>query len=414
MEQTTPENCQTCFRPVAEAGSELKTQWISICRCDRPYNPKSQFSIDVCANCKLRVPTNYVHRVPCPGLCACENPDSKKVLAYIKQNESDPVSLDLASVGLTAESFPADRYAPLGMLGESSRATVILARDKQRGTKVAVKCFKKLGTHLQPTFDSEVRKNKQLTHTNIAKIVDHGFHNNKSPYLVTEYKEGFNLEQCLAIHGTPSDDVAVKVLLGICEVLLYAQTQSVLHRDIRPGNVIFLDDLNSEPSVSITDFALPKIKASEELTDARDAMYLSSDEARNMEFNEKSEIYSIGNIGYALLTGLPPFQEGTARDIKNNHALKLPVRITNVKFDSARPKDLEEIIERCMEKDPKERFDSVAKLSERLEVFPRRVQMRIAAVRAAKKRAKLLQISLIVLIVVILCVIGYVVFGTHK
>lgn len=197
-------------------------------------------------------------------------------------------------------------------------------------------------------------------------------------------------------------------------MLLYAQTQSVLHRDIRPGNVIFLDDLNSEPSVSITDFALPKIKASEELTDARDAMYLSSDEARNMEFNEKSEIYSIGNIGYALLTGLPPFQEGTARDIKNNHALKLPVRITNVKFDSARPKDLEEIIERCMEKDPKERFDSVAKLSERLEVFPRRVKMRIAAVRAAKKRAKLLQISLIVLIVVILCVIGYVVFGTHK
>jgi serine/threonine-protein kinase len=267
---------------------------------------------------------------------------------------------------------------------------------------------------MQPTFQSEVKKNQQLSHTSIAKISDSGFHNGKAPYLVTEYKDGFNLEQCLALYGTPSSDVAVKILMSVCESLIYAQKQGVLHRDIKPGNIIFFDDMNAEPSVLITDFALPKVKASEELTEPRDAVYMSADEARNVEYNEKSEIYSIGNVGFSLLTGRPPFRDGDLLEIKNMHALKLPPKISDLKFDNKRPKDLEEIVERCLEKDPNYRFESVAKLLERLEVFPRRVQMRIAAVLAARKKKKILLTVVAVLVLVILCVLGYIAFSTHR
>ncbi len=411
MQEVKSDSCQTCFRSKAEAGAEPQTQWISICRCDRPYTPGSQFTIDVCANCKLRIAPNA--RGKAPGLCACEKPDAKKIPSYIKQNERDEVILDLASIGMSPETFPQERYTPISLLGNGARAIVVLARDKQRGTKVAVKCFKRLATALQPTFESEARKNKQLTHTNIAKIIDIGFHNNKTPYLVTEYKDGFDLEQCLALYGIPSHDVAVRVLIGLCEALIYAQKQNVLHRDIRAGNIIFLDDMNSEPSVSITDFAMPKIKTSEELTEPCDAFYMSSDEARNLEYTEKAEIYSIGCVGFALLAGRPPFQEGTARDIKNMHALKLPPRISDIKFDTKRPKDLEEIIERCLEKDPANRFESVAKLQERLEVFPARVQRQIAAVLAARKRKKMLRIAAVALVVVALCVAGFLIVSHH-
>ncbi len=396
---------------MAEAGAPLQTQWISVCRCNRPYSPGSQFSIDVCANCKRRVATGATTKII--DLCSCETPNPKKIPTHIKQNEKDSVTLDLASIGMAPEGFPLEKYTPIGILGESTRANVILARDRQRGIKVAVKCFKKMAPSLQSAFESDARKNKQLTHTNIVKLIDFGFTQSKAPYLVSEYKDAFNLEQNLALHGTPSHDVAVKILISVCEALIYAQTQSVMHRDLRPGNIFFVDDMNSEVSILVGDFALPKVKASEELTDIRDALYMSADEARGLDFNEKSEVYTIGCVGYALLTGKPPFEENTVRELKNVHGLKLWKRISDVKFDNSRPKDLEEVIERCLEKDPNVRFESVAKLMERLEVFPRRVQMRIAAVQAAKRRVKLVRIAVAGLVVTAICAVGYIVTAGH-
>lgn len=413
VENSNPESCQRCFRPKAEAGSQPQTQWISVCRCDRLYSPSSDFSIDVCANCKRRVASKNSGRVECPGLCSCESPNPKKVPTYIKPTESDAVALDLASLGMSPDSFPSERYTPIGILGDGARATVILARDKQRGTKTAVKCFKLITPAMQATFESEVKKNQQLTHTNIARIAGFGFHNGKIPYMVTEYKDGFNLEQCLALNGIPSHDIAVKILIGVCETLIYAQKQGMLHRDIRPGNIIFLDDMNSEPSVLITDFSLPKIKLNQELTESGDALYMSCEEARGVEYSEKSEVYSIGCVGFSLLTGRPPFQDGTARAIKNMHALQLPPKISALKFESKRPKDLEEIVERCLEKDPGNRFESVAELLERLEVFPRREKMQIETVLAARKKKQMLVIAVAVLLAIALCVVGYLVLRPH-
>lgn len=333
------------------------------------------------------------HAVMRQDLCTCEKPDPKKVPTYLKQNETDPLTLELSNAGLSQDNFPLEKYSPISILGYGSTATVILARDKQRGTKVAVKIFKKIAPVMQPTFQSEQKKNQQLSYTNIAKIVDFGFYQDMAPYQVSEYKDGLNLEQNIDLYGTPSYDVAVKILIGVCEALIYAQKQGVLHRDIRPGNIIFLDDMNSEPSVSVTDFSLPKIKASQELTDPADAIYMSCEEARGLEYSEKSEVYSLGCIGFALLTGRPPFQGGTALDIKNLHALKLPPRISSLNFDAKRPSELDEIIEKCLEKDPNNRFESVAKLLERLEAFPRRERTKIEAVLAARKWKKILQIT---------------------
>lgn len=403
MENSSPENCQVCFRPFAAGASQ--TQWISVCRCQLQYAPKSDFSIDICAICKQRIPV--VRAIAkCQGICSCDAPQPKKVPAVLKPKEKDSLELDLTAAGLSPDTFPAERYAPLAILGNSARATTILARDRPSGRKVAVKCFKRIAPALRSTFEGEVRKNQQLNHQSIPKILDFGFHNNKAPYVVSEYKEGFSLDQCIAMHGTPSHDVAVKILMSACETLLYAQKQSVMHRDVRPGNIIFVDDMNSEPAVLVTDFALPKVKMSEELSEQWDATYMSADEGRNMDYTEKSEVYTLGGVGFFLLTGRPTFQEGSFRDIKNAHALQLPPRISSLKFDSTRPGDLEEVIERCLEKDPNYRFESVAKLLERLEVFPRRVQMKIAAALAARTRKKLLKIAAIVLAVVAVCALG--------
>lgn len=414
MENLTQNICQNCFRPQVEAGAQPSTQWVSICRCDRPYLPSSSYSIDVCAQCKRRVAINASGAVTSPFLCGCEKPQPKKVATYLKQNESDAITLDLASVRVPSGIFPLEKYTPLAILGDKSTATVILARDKQRGTKVAVKIFKGLAQTMQSAFQSEVKKNQQLSHTNIAKIVDVGIQDGKTPYLVTEYKDGFSLEQYLSVYGIPSYDVTVRVLLSLCETLSYAQKQGILHGDVKPGNIIFLDDMNSEPSISITDFSLPKVKQSQQLIDPTDAIYMSAEEARGLNYSEKSELYSIGCVGYALLTGRPPFQDGTALDIKNMHALKLPPRISSIKFDAGRPSELEEIVEKCLEKDARSRFESIAKLIERLEVFPRREKLKISTVAAAKKKKQLLRMAGIALaIVVVLIIIAALVLRSH-
>ncbi len=412
--ESTSQNCQTCLRPMNEAGSQPTTQWVSVCKCDRTYSPNSQFSIDLCATCNKRVVAIPITKVDRLYLCSCEKPTPKKIPNFQQnKNQLEAVTLDLASTGISPESFPLERYTPIGILGQSARADVILARDRQSGKKVAVKSFKQIRPDAFAAFEQDAKKNKQLSHNNIARVFECFIYNNKTPYMVTEYKDGFNLEQYLAVHGIPSHDVTVMILISICEALIYAQKESLLHRDIRPGNIIFLDDMNSEPSISVTDFSLPKIKTNEQLTESIDALYMSAEEARGLEYDERSEVYSIGCVGFALLTGRPPFQDGTALDIKNAHALKLPPRISALKFEAERPKDLEEVIERCLEKDPRSRFESVSKLLERLEVFPRREKMKIAAVLAAKKRRKLLTILAAVTVVLILSATGYFALNRH-
>lgn len=399
--------------PVNSPGPQ-RSQWISVCRCARQYSPNAQFSIEVCNKCKRRVPVNAKGSIGNEHfLCTCSEPDARKIPTQTKLNDPEPVTLDLASVKINPDLFPLERFTPIAILGDTPRAHTLLCRDKQRGTKVAVKLFKNIPINMLPTFESEVKKNKLMTHTNIAKIADLGHGGGKAPYVVSEYKDGFDLSQCVAMYGVPSYDVAVKILIDTCEVLAYALTQGILHRDLRPGNIIFIDDGNSDPTICITDFALPKVKAAEDLSHPWQALYLSGDEARNMEFKETSEQYCLGNIGYLLLTGRPPFTEGSAKEIKNLHALTLAKRITSVNFDNERPRDLEEVVERTMEKDPKERFDSIEKFKERLEVFPRRIQMQIDAVKAAKAKAHMIKVVLVSLIVLaVVSIGGY--FLTHR
>lgn len=403
-----PEDCPKCFRLVQAEGSESVSQWRTFCRCDRKYSPNSQYSIDVCASCKKRVVMNATGKVNHPELCGCDNPAPTNIPAYIKQNEkAEPVSLELASLGMSSDDFPIERFQPIAILGQSEFANTILCRDKQLGSKVAVKCLKTITPEIKASFEQEGKIIGRLNHPQIAKLLHTGIHNNKTPYMVTEYKDGYNLEQYLAIHDIPSYDIAVMILISLCEVSVYLQKERLFIENIKPENIIFVDDLNSEPAVFVTDINFPNLELKDRLSSVKDVHYMSSEVARNMDYSDHAEMYSIGCIGFALLTGRPPFEHASPQKIKNNHALVLPPRISNLKTESGRPGDLEEVVERCLEKDPRVRFESVSKLLERLEVFPRREKNRIALLEAAKGKQQSMRVLFIVLVVVVLGAIGY-------
>ncbi len=408
MEIATVEKCKTCFRPKPGPTNQIDSQWFSNCRCDRPYSPSTRFSLDVCDTCKQPVPPAANTMQAVSGICSCLNPAARKAPSQIKATEKDALEFDIASLRMTAANFPLERYSPIGILGDGGRATVILARDKVRGGKVAVKCFKRLPAALQASFLNESKKLQQLNHSSIVKIIDFGMSSAGTPYVVTDYKEAMNLEQCLACYGTPSHDVSTKIMAGICEAILAAQKQGILHRNIKPGNVLFYDDRNSDPTILLTDFAMYKGDVLEDAADARDLFYISADEARNMDYTERSEIYSIGSIGYLLLTGQAPFSDGNAREIKNLHALKLPPRICDAKFDNTRPKQLEALVEKCLEKDPSYRADSIAQLHAQLEALLRMQQAEMEQGLAIQKMQKALMIggTVLAIMVVLLIALG--------
>ena len=407
-EVVQPENCPKCHRLFQPEGAEKLSQWRTFCRCFRKYSPNSQYSIDICANCKKRTVVNSKGKVNHPDLCSCDNPNPKSIPAHLKQGEKEePVTLDLALLEMSPDDFPSERFQPIGILGKSAFANTVLCRDKQTGSKVAVKCLKSITPEIKASFEQEGKILSRLNHPKIAKLLLSGIHNNKTPYLVSEYKDGYNLEQYLAIHDIPSFDVAVMILISLCEVSVYLQKERLFIENIKPENIIFVDDLNSEPAVFITDISFPNLELKDRLSDIKDVHYMSSEVARNMDYSDHAEMYSIGCIGFALLTGRPPFEHASPQKIKNNHALVLPPRISNLKTEKGRPGDLEEVVERCLEKDPRVRFESVSKLLERLEVFPRREQNRIALLEAEKGKQQSMRVLIIVLVVVVLGAIGY-------
>lgn len=419
MENVTTElSCEVCLRPKAEEGAPPKSQWISVCRCQLTYAPNAQFALEWCMKCRKKIPVHAGGKTDATFerafLCACSSPEPAKIPAVAKPGEAgDVAEMDLSICSINPQDFPVERYMPLGILGQSAKADTLFCRDKQSGRRVAVKCFKSVPVHMLPTFEQEARKISQLSHTNIAKVVDKGVLNGKIPYLVTEYKDGFSLDQYFAMEGVPSHDVAVKILVGMLEALVYSKKDSLLHRSLKPGNVIFLDDMNSEPSIAITDYGISAIKKEWKDAEAGDAHYMSGDEARNMDYDERSEMYSVGCVGYSLLTARTPFDSDSALSLKNKHALELPVRISNINFDRGRPGDLDEVIERCLEKNPKDRFDSLEKLMERLQVFPRRVQMRVAAAEAARQKQKMIKLAAIAVVIFILIAIVSMVLSKH-
>lgn len=410
-------NCEKCLRPIAEAGSKATTQWRSFCKCDRAYAPNNQFYIPVCNNCKRRVAgssANNADKMNMLFLCSCSSPSPKKVPNFQKLARNDePVVLEVETVGIAADAFPSERYTPIAVLGQNTRDDAILARDRQTGNKVAIKLFKGVAPESFAAFEQDTKKSKKLSHNNIARLLDAGIYNGKTPYTVTDYKDAFDLEQNLAINGRPSHDVVIKIMTTLCETSIYGQKEGLLHRQYKPGDVLFVDDLNAEPTVVVTDFCLPNFRAKQKWQDRSDVLFLSGDEARNLDYDERSETYVIGCIGFMLLTGQAPFIEGSPQDIKNAHALKLPPKFSAFEFDPARPKELEDIVYRCLEKDPRVRFDTVAQLLERLEVFPRREKMHVAAIEAAKKRKKLLVMGAAGVGAMIVCGIAFALFGAH-
>src|SRR6266581_2441315 len=264
----------------------------------------------------------------------------------------------------------AGRYRVERELGAGGMATVYLAFDVKHHRQVAVKVLRPelaaaLGVH---RFTQEIETAARFQHPHILPLLESG-EASGFLYYVMPYVEGESLRDRLARHGELPIHDAVKILIEITDALAYAHAHGVVHRDIKPDNVLL-----SGRHALVMDFgvakALSEATGRQQLTTAGIALgtpaYMAPEQAAaDPHLDHRVDIYAVGVLGYELIAGRPPFTAGSTREVLAAHVSQPPEPVT--KWRPACPPAFAEIIMKCLEKRPADRWQTADELLAQLE-----------------------------------------------
>lgn len=255
-----------------------------------------------------------------------------------------------------------DRYEIIKMIGEGGMANVYLANDNILERKVAIKVLRGDLSNDEKfirRFKREALSVSNLSHPNIVEVYDVG-EEDGNYYIVMEYIEGKTLKQLLQKRGALTLPEVIDIMSQLTDGLSHAHEAYIIHRDIKPQNIMIEDN----GLVKITDFGIAMALNSTQLTQTNSVMgsvhYLPPEQANGKGSTIKSDIYSLGILMYELLAGSVPFKGDTAVEIALKHMKeKMPsIRKQNPTI----PQSVENIVLKATAKNPKNRYDSVREM----------------------------------------------------
>lgn len=338
--------CRVCSRRIHEGRSGSLTQWIfaeHICKC----------------------------KVPQPMTLGSATLDTSKIA--IQDTSTDRIAEEDSEEVLEVDEslFPTNRYRPLKLLGHGALGQVYLCRDLHLSKLLAVKCLIGLTDERVVSFQQEAKIVSKLNHENIIKVFDFGTAFGGRPYMVMEYFDGRSLQELLVQKVRLNEDEARVILSGVCEALCYLHENQIFHRDLKPSNIMIGADNTQTISVRLIDFGLSKTTQdvqSKTLVQGRTVVgtpsYMSPDQVSGLEYDARSEIYSLGCIMYEVLTGELPFEGETSFEILNQH---LTASVPSPKeFSPGLSNGICEITIKCLSKSREDRFQSVREIQKAL------------------------------------------------
>ncbi len=261
-----------------------------------------------------------------------------------------------------------DRYELGDTIGRGGMAEVFEGQDQRLNRKVAVKVLRP-DLARDPAFQGRFRREAQsaasLNDPNIVAVydtgedvLDGGGEHVMVPYIVMEYVDGHTLRELMSSGRRLLPERSLEIMAGVLNALDYSHAHGIIHRDIKPGNVM----LTRNGDVKVMDFGIARAIADSQATMTQGnavmgtAQYLSPEQARGEVVDARSDLYSAGCLMYELLTGRPPFQGESAVSVAYQHVSENPVPPSQV--DPAVPPALDALVLKALAKDPGQRYQS--------------------------------------------------------
>ena len=296
-------------------------------------------------------------------------------------------------------SFINDRYRIDREIARGGMGRVYMATQLPLGRPVAIKVLRSEFTDGDPKFPQrfflEASVSSQLVHPNIITIHDYGETDDGDLFMAMEYLDGVSLSKFIKKHAPLEDRLVVHIALQICRALRVAHKRKVIHRDLKPGNVMVVPRGEDAHFVKVLDFGLVKMlepaehsrNKLEELTtlDPDDdnhpinltkagvllgsPRYMSPEQIRGEDLDARTDIYALGIIMYQMITGHSPFMGKTSIDVIYQHIHSEVPPITNVNCDEM----LDQITQRCLLKDRRKRYPSMSDVIDELKAVQERL-----------------------------------------
>src|SRR3978361_1673056 len=267
---------------------------------------------------------------------------------------------------MTTPSVLGERYEIGGVLGRGGMAEVHRGRDLRLGREVAVKVLRQdlaRDPSSQVRFRREAQAAASLNHPAIVAVYDTGEDRTATgatPYIVMEYVEGETLRDVLRREGRLSPDPAISLTPDICAALAFSHRNGIVHRDVKPGNVM----ITPQGTVKVMDFGIARAVSDSAATMTSTAavigtaQYLSPEQARGESVDARSDVYSLGCLLYELVTGAPPFTGDSPVSVAYQHVREDPRLPSSI--NPRGPPELDAILLKAMSKNPANRYQSAA------------------------------------------------------
>ncbi len=257
----------------------------------------------------------------------------------------------------------AGRYELQEFVGKGGMSLVYRALDRNTGHQVAVKLLKPELTgdkEFLARFEREALAAGKMRHHNIVNLLDVGNEDGRR-FLVMEYVEGRTLKEIITERTTLPADTAAQVAIRILSALQHAHNNGIIHRDIKPQNIL----VSPDGMIKVADFGIARVAGSDTLT-KDDAVlgsvhYFSPEQAKGEEVNAASDLYSVGVVMYEMLTGHVPFEGDTAVSIAMQHISAEPRRLSTPKHPVSPA--MEAVVLRALAKAPNDRYPDAASMA---------------------------------------------------